>query len=154
MPVQTHLASVRSPPHRPESSLFKKGPQQRKGEEAKIEYNLNSNRFAPECQGEQRVGASKSRKIHLNKDAGPRLRQHAEFIASSNKPRQDIIETVSKRAQSMQPEAKVTRLRCMPQIAALPGGSFGLRESELRRSEQPESRETGKVTPSVVVRVP
>ena len=45
----------------------------------------------------------------------------------------------------MQPEAKVARLKCMPEIAALPGGSFGPRESELQRSEQIEFREKGKV---------
>ena len=126
-------------------TLQEKDHKKKKGEESKVEYNLNSNRFAPECEDEQRVGTRKSRKIHLNKDAGPWLRQHAEFIASSNKPRQDIIEIFQKRAQAMHPEAKETRLKLMPEIAALPVGSFGPRESELQRSEQLEFREKGKV---------
>ena len=38
----------------------------------------------------------------------------------------------------MQLEVKVARLRCMSDIAASPGGSFGPRESELQRSDQLE----------------
>ena len=115
-----------------------------KSDASKVEHNLNnSDRVAPECEDEQRVSTRKSGQIHLNKDDDPRLQQHTEFIASSNKPRQDLIERVRKRAHSMQVEAKDTRLKCMLDTAALPGSSSDPWEREFPRSERREFKEKG-----------
>ena len=93
------------------STRQEKGHRKKKDEDSRVEYNLNSNRIAPECEDEQRVITRKSRKIHLSKDDDPQLQQHIAFIASSSKPRQDLIERVQKRAHSTQPCVFGLRLR-------------------------------------------
>ena len=112
----------------------RKHPKQKEGRTEKVEINLNSNRFAPECEDEQRLEKRKPQRVHPKKDFEPRLHQHIEFVASNNPPSQDIVEKIGKITQTTMPEAKAARISCTTTVASEPRGPFGPREIGLRRS--------------------
>ena len=87
----------------------RKAPESKEGWKEKVEINLNSNRFAPECEGEQRPETKKPRRTDPNKDFGPQLNQHIELVASNNPPSQDIVEKIRNITQTTMPEAKAAR---------------------------------------------
>ena len=93
----------------------------------------STQQIRPGSRGRAKTHREAIQKIHLNKDDDPKLQKHSTFIASSNMPRQDLIERVRKRARSLQPEDKdARRLKCMSDTDALPASPSAPRECSLR----------------------